>query len=143
MRRSPASDQFSTYPRSRRTVSSQESDDLPDTCQMPVMPGLTRSLLCTCDSYSATSLGSGGRGPTSDMSPLRTLKSWGSSSIEYRLMNLPIFVILGSLGSLNMLELVSSFCFCFFSSSWSFSEPTRMLRNLIILKGLPFLPWRS
>src|SRR5690606_40034028 len=39
--------QFSTYERSRRTVSSHDNEERPLTCQSPVMPGFTRNRRCT------------------------------------------------------------------------------------------------
>src|SRR5690606_8400864 len=75
--------QFSTYERSRRTLSSHDSDERPETCHRPVIPGLTRKRRCTWSSYCSTSRWIGGRGPTRLIEPPSTLNSCGSSSSEY------------------------------------------------------------
>jgi hypothetical protein len=65
-------------------------------CQKHDKPGLTESLLNCQRLYCTVSLGSGGRGPIKDISPLRTLKSCGSSSRPVFLKNFPTFVTRGS-----------------------------------------------
>lgn len=44
------------------------------TCQSPVIPGFTASLCRYYSVYSATSLGSGGLGPTTDIPFVKTKK---------------------------------------------------------------------
>ena len=69
------------YRRSRRTISSNVVRLRPLTCQSPVMPGFASSTRRRCHGwYCSTSKGSGGRGPTSDMSPRSTFQNCGSSS---------------------------------------------------------------
>ncbi len=46
------------------------------------MPGLMYRRRKTVPSYAVTSLGSGGRGPTTLISPMSTFQNWGSSSSE-------------------------------------------------------------
>src|SRR6056297_1018583 len=50
----------------------------------------------TCCAYSSVCFNMCGLGPTTDISPLRTLMNWGNSSIEVFLRNRPIDVIRGS-----------------------------------------------
>lgn len=61
------------------------------------LPNLTYHL----DSYFCTSSGSGGRGPTKDMSPLRMFTSWGHSSSENLRSSRPTGVTRGSHDDLN------------------------------------------
>lgn len=73
-----------------------------------------------------------GRGPTSDMSPLITLRSWGSSSSDEVLRYRPIQVRRGSLAC--------------FGDGPKGSASMRMVRNLRRMKGRMFLParcWRK
>src|SRR5437867_3000312 len=58
-------------------------------CQMQVSPGLTARRRRSAWLYLATSRGTGGRGPTRDISPMSTLKNWGNSSIENLRSQLP------------------------------------------------------
>src|SRR3989441_2689849 len=75
------SERVLAYRRSSRTISSNVVRLRPDTCQSPVSPGLASRMRRRCQGlYCASSYGSGGRGPTSDMSPRSTFHSWGSSS---------------------------------------------------------------
>ena len=54
----------------------------PFICAHPVIPGRNLSIPCKCRfSSSSVCTDSTGRGPTSDMSPLNTEKSWGNSSM--------------------------------------------------------------
>ena len=62
------------------------------TCQRPVMPAGTRKRSKCCGSEISVSYGMHGRGPTSDMSPLRTLISCGSSSRLVSRSHFPNFV---------------------------------------------------
>ena len=59
------------------------------------MPDLTFSILCFC-SYLFSSCGIRARGPTKEISPLRTLNNCGSSSKDSRRIILPRGVTLGS-----------------------------------------------
>src|SRR5512140_1559330 len=93
---SSTSDQLSMYSKSRCIQSSKSIALRPLTCQRQVRPGFIESFRRCHDSNFITSDGNGGRGPTSDISPLSTLNSWGSSSIEYFRRNLPIRVTRGS-----------------------------------------------
>src|SRR6266568_3325413 len=77
--RSSHADTPLTYSRSYSIQVSKSSVERPRTCQRHVSPGLTHSRNMSAGRYWATSRGSGGRGPTRLMSPLRTLISWGSS----------------------------------------------------------------
>src|SRR5229473_1227604 len=68
---------------------------------MHVSPGRTESRRSCHDWYFATSPGSGGRGPTTLMSPRSTLMSCGSSSMEYFRRMAPTRVTRGSFRILN------------------------------------------
>ena len=95
-------DMVLAYRKSRRTISSKVVRLRPATCQRPVMPGLASNTRPLCQGlYCCSSYGSGGRGPTRDISPISTFQSWGNSSRLVRLRIRPIRVILGSLVSLN------------------------------------------
>src|SRR5271169_369557 len=72
----------SMYAISSSTCFSKGISERPDTCHMHVMPGMTSSLCRSARLYIVTSDGTGGRGPTNDISPLNTLNSCGNSSIE-------------------------------------------------------------
>src|SRR3989454_11105979 len=64
------------YRRSRRTISSKVVRRLPATCQSPVIPGLASKTRRRCQGRDCSnSYGSGGRGPTSDISPRSTFHS--------------------------------------------------------------------
>lgn len=60
--------------RSSRTMSSKSTSEQPPTCQGPVRPGLTARRCMAHSSYSATSSGSGGLGPTTDIPFVKTKK---------------------------------------------------------------------
>ena len=96
------------------------------TCQSPVMPGFTASRCRSYSVYSATSLGSGGRGPTTDICPRNTLRNCGNSSMECLRMNFPILVTRGSSFILNMAPAIS---FCSLSSARRSSASLYMERN--------------
>src|SRR5208283_1214701 len=101
--------------------------------------------------YASTSYGTGGRGPTSDISPCRTLNSCGSSSRLERRRNFPTAVIRGSLVSLNTpapLPL-AGFLPAFPSINWrTYSRCsleslfTYIERNFKNVKGVPCSPIR-
>ena len=55
------------YSKSRRTMPSKSVSLRSVTCHQPVMPGFTAKRCRSYSVYSATSLGSGGRGPTTDL----------------------------------------------------------------------------
>ena len=90
----------------------------PLTCQMHVSPGMASSLLRSERLYSATSLGTGGRGPTKDISPFSTHHNCGSSSMLNLRMIVPIQVTLGSFFILKVM--LSSWSLC--SSMLSFNS---------------------
>src|SRR2546428_1132789 len=70
------SERVLAYRRSRRTISSKVARLRPPTCQSPVIPGLASKTRRRCQGrYCSSSHGSGGRGPTSDISPRRTFHS--------------------------------------------------------------------
>ena len=83
------------------SLSSRLKSDRPLTCHRPVMPGLTTSLRRTSWLYLAASEGSGGPGPTRDISPRITLNSCGSSSSDQRRSHEPVDAIRGSRRTLN------------------------------------------
>jgi len=91
-------------------------------------------------SYRATSEGSGGRGPTSDIRPLSTLNNCGSSSIEYRRRTRPTRVIRGSSRILNRTPRPWSLRST--SSVNRDSASVTMDRNFHIRKGTPSRPTR-
>ncbi len=85
----------------------------------------------------------GGLGPTRLISPLRTLKSWGSSSRLVFRKNRPIRVKRGSFIILKAGPSISFKCHTF---SRSFSASATIERNLYMIKRLPCLPilsWRN
>src|SRR5581483_11320451 len=95
--KSSHNDQCRIYSKSSRSHSSKSRISLrPEICQRHVIPGLTASF-CFCTSVNSTySLCSGGRGPTSDISPLKTLHNCGSSSNENFRSTRPTDVMRGS-----------------------------------------------
>ena len=70
---------------------------------------------------------------------MNTFHSWGSSSIEYLRMNLPIGVIRGSSFILKSTPLPS---FCSMRRFLTSSASVRMERNFTILNSSPFRPTR-
>ncbi len=100
------------YSRSSRTCSENGRSPRPLTCQMHVIPGWTCRRRRSRSEYRFTSEGTGGRGPTSDMSPATTFQSWGSSSMLLLRMALPIHVIRGSRGILKVRGSPWWFCDC-------------------------------
>ena len=100
---------------------------LPLICHRHVMPGITSRRLRSSSVYCATSEGTGGRGPTRLMSPMKTFQSCGSSSRLVLRRNLPTLVMRGSSFILKMTPSDDSF----FASSCAFSASAsvRMLRN--------------
>ena len=103
------------------------------------MPGLTTSLRRTSSPYLATSEGSGGRGPTSDISPSMTLKSCGSSSSDQRRSHEPVAVTRGSLRILNSRPSPSSRVAI---ASLRSSASGIIVRNLCTVNGCPSFPMR-
>ena len=95
---------------------------------MQVMPGRTLNRRMRAASVNrCTSRVAMGRGPTSDMSPVRTLKSCGSSSMEVRRNSRPMAVVRGSFLILKIGPLTS------FMSSYrccSDSAFSTIVRNL-------------
>ena len=55
-------------------MSSKSTSERPPTCQGPVRPGFTARRCMAHSSYCATSRGSGGRGPTTDIPFVKTKK---------------------------------------------------------------------
>ncbi len=140
MSKSRRSDHVSMYSRSSSIILWNVVLLRPFTCQRPVQPGVTVKRRFCSVVYSATSLGSGGRGPTRLISPRRTLKSWGNSSrLVFRRMR-PIFVILGSLTILNVIPSLTSFMVLRDSSRASASVTIE--RNLYIQNSRPSSPTR-
>src|SRR5687767_8303423 len=84
--------------------------------------------------------GTGGRGPTSDMSPRKTFQNCGSSSNENRRIHLPITVIRGSFLILNVTP--SSCLFLASRSTSRASASTRIERNFSIMNSRPCRPTR-
>ena len=75
------------------------------------MPGFASSTRRRCHGwYCSTSKGSGGRGPTSDMSPRSTFQNCGSSSRLVFRRNRPGGVMRGSFVSLNTSSPVRGCC---------------------------------
>ena len=111
----------------------------PLTCQLPVMPGLTRRRSLRSSFHWTASWGSAGRGPTRLMSPLTTLISCGSSSIEVLRRNWPTRVTRGSSAILNIGPAAS---LCAISSGSIDSAPCTIVRSLYTVKGLPLRPTR-
>src|SRR5712691_7097947 len=96
------SERVRAYRRSRRTISSKVVRLRPVTCHSPVIPGFASTTRRQCHGlYSSTSYGSGGRGPTSDISPRRTFQSCGSSSRLVLRRKCPIGVTRGSFAILK------------------------------------------
>src|SRR5690606_16341000 len=99
----------------------------------PVMPAGPRkrnahsSEVSSCASYSGK-----GRLPTNDMSPFRTLKSWGSSSKLVLRKKEPNFVTLGSSFILTKAEVppFTAYWFIADSPASSLSAFSRIDRNL-------------
>ena len=104
------------------------------------MPGLTSRRWACLGAYSATSLGSAGLGPTTDMSPKRTLRNWGSSSMEVLRMIRPTRVTRGSSRILNTGPV---FSFMDSTSERRSSASGTMERNFHMRKHLPSFPTRS
>ncbi len=123
------------YSLSSRTCSWNGISLRPLICQRQVMPGMTSRRLRSSSVYSATSEGTGGRGPTRLMSPMKTFQSCGSSSRLVRRRNLPTFVMRGSSFILKMTPSVDSFCAA--SYALSASASVRMLRNFQKRKWRP------
>lgn len=122
-------------------MSSKSTSERPPTCQGPVRPGFTARRCMAHSSYCATSRGSGGRGPTTDMSPTRTLRNWGNSSMECLRMKCPILVTRGSSFILNMGPSTS---FSASRASFILSAPFTIERNfhMVNSRGLPSAPMR-
>ena len=133
--------QLSIYCTSSFTTSSKSVISFrPLTCHNPVMPGFALKRRFWCDSYCLNSSTVGGLVPTRLISPFKTLKNCGSSSILVLRINFPTFVIRGSSFILNIRPFIS---FWLSSSFLRSSASIYMERNLYILKRRPFLPTRS
>ena len=76
-------------------------------------------------------MGSGGRGPTTDICPKNTLRNCGNSSMECLRMNFPILVTRGSSFILNMAPAIS---FCSLRSARRSSASLYMERNFHMRK---------
>ena len=108
------------------------------------MPGLSVSRCLPQSSTRWSSSSGSGRGPTRLISPLSTLRSCGSSSIESRRSVCPKLVTRGSFGILSIRA--SPFVTCMLrwaTSSRRVSASATIVRNLNIRKGLSPQPMRS
>ena len=110
---------------------------LPETCQIQVIPGFMLNRRVCQRLYCLTSDGIGGRGPTIDIFPCRTLKNCGNSSKEVLRRNLPIFVIRGSF---FILKTGPSCSFCPINDACNLSASTTIVLNLMQANRLPFKP---
>jgi len=93
---SSQSDHSSIYKTSSLYSSSKSRSERPETCAIPVMPGLMVSSLRWYSRYLFTSRSWCGRGPTRLISPLSTLNNCGSSSNESFSIARPTRVLRGS-----------------------------------------------
>src|SRR5699024_2392316 len=124
---SSQNDWLSTYQTSSLNLSSQLIALRPLICAQPVTPGRTSCRRYCSAEYKGRYSISKGRGPTKLISPLSTFHNPGNSSKLLERKKLPKGVIRSESG--NGLPLAST--------------ASRMLRNLIISKGLPPLPGRT
>jgi hypothetical protein len=125
--KSRASDQLSMYSRSSFIHSSKRRLLRPLICHRHVSPGFTLSLRRCQYLNLSISVCSIGRGPTKLISPLSTLKSWGSSSRLHFRSTRPSRVIRGSR---SILKTTSSISFSTSSSALSCSAFDTIVRNL-------------
>src|ERR1035437_4657849 len=126
--KSSHSDHLSMYCKSSSIHCSKAIELRPATCHRQVMPGFTlKRRRCQSSLKPSQSRTGSGRGPTRLMSPLKTLNSWGSSSMLVFLRNLPTGVIRGSFLILNTGPLTSFKCSI---SRILFSASTTIVRNL-------------
>src|SRR5690554_573286 len=121
------SERLSIYHTSSLNFSSQLSELRPLTCAQPVTPGRTSWRRYCSVEYKGRYSINNGRGPTKLISPLSTFHKPGNSSKLLERRKLPKGVIRSESG--NGLPLAST--------------ASRMVRNLIISKGLPPLPGRT
>jgi len=117
--RSDQSPRCSMYSRSIRIHSANLISLPPRACQVQVSPGKTdRRWRCQGRQPMDSSTGSG-RGPTSDICPVRTLNSCGSSSMQDFRRYLPTVVTHGA--ELENVEDVCVFAFSFLTEKyWTF-----------------------
>ncbi len=100
------------------------------------MPGRTANRRIVSSSIAATSTGSEGRGPTSDISPRSTLRSCGSSSIDERRSRAPNRV---TRGSCLILKSTPSYSLAASRPALRSSAPQTIVRSLRTSKSLAVL----